>query len=83
MKITTQQNQISIFFKIQAKLVQNLLEIVNKSQPTLYNTANMTNGRRKEPQKCSTLEKSFSSLMNKAKFTGRLSFLTTFDLRRN
>ena len=74
-----EEHQISIFFEIQAKSVQSLPEIVNKSQPTLYNTANMTNGSRKEPQKCNTLEKSFSSLINKTKFTSWLSFSAISD----
>jgi hypothetical protein len=62
------KHQVSTFFEIQAKLVQNLPEIMNKSQPALYNTANMSNGSRKEPQKCNALEKSFSNVMNKTRF---------------
>jgi hypothetical protein len=75
------KSQISIFFKIQAKLVQNLPEIVNKSQPTLNNTLNMTYESRKEPQKCNTLENNFANLTNKTKFTRWLCFLTISDLK--
>jgi hypothetical protein len=77
-----EKNQISALFEIHGKQVQNLLEILNKSQPTLYNTSNMTVGSRKEPQKCNTLERSFSSLVIKAKFAVWHCFSTTSDLRR-
>ena len=80
MTIAFTKNQISILFKIHSKIVQKLLKIMNKSQLTLYNAFNTTIGSRKEPQKCNTLEKSFSSLMNKVEW---LSFLTTSDSRRN
>jgi len=73
------KNQISIFLKIQAKTVQDLPEIVNKSQSSLYNSFNKTKGSRKEFQKCNTLEESFSNFKNKAKFTSLLSFLTSSD----
>jgi hypothetical protein len=80
MTIAFTTNQISILFEIHAKLVQKLPEIMNKSQLTLYNAFNMPIGSRKGPQKCNTLEKGFSSLMNKVKW---LSFLTTSNSRRN
>jgi len=80
MRIAFTTNQISILFGIPAKPVQKLPEIMNKSQLTLYNAFNMPIGSRKEPQKCNTLERSFSSLINKVEW---LSFLTTSDSRRN
>jgi len=80
MTIAFTTNQIYIIFEIHGKPVQKLPEIMNKSQLALYNAFNMPIGSRKESQKCDTLEKSFSSLMNKVKWP---SFLTTSDSRRN
>ena len=54
--------QISIFFGVQANPVQNLCEIVNKSQLTLYKSVYMTYRSRKESTTCKTLSKKLQSL---------------------
>ena len=75
----TKTSYISIFFQESSKLEQLILKNVNKSQLTLYNTANMTVGSRKEPQECKTLKESLTAVNIKTRFSTSLSFLTNSD----
>lgn len=77
MTTTLKGNQISIFFQIQAKSVQNLIEIMNKSQPALYNTANKIYGSRKEPQ-MQYFGKEFQQFNGKSKIFWSAFFLNKF-----
>ena len=70
---------ISIFFQKSSKLEQMITKNMNKSQLTLYYTANMTIGSRKEPQKCKNLNESLTALIIKMQFSTWLSFLTNSD----
>lgn len=53
---------ISIFFLRSSKIVHYITKIMNKSQPDLNNTYNMTNRSRKEAKNCNIYKKSFSHI---------------------
>jgi hypothetical protein len=65
---------LSIFFQKSSKLEQIILKNMNKSQLTLYIAAKMTNGSRKEPQKCKTLKELITFLNVKTQFSTSLPF---------
>ena len=61
MRTTMPKSYISIFFLQPSKLVHVLTKIVNKSQPTLNNGANMTNeGQKGEGLKLQHLKNGFA-----------------------